>query len=92
MAIDLSLIAMGLTALIGIVGAAFGLQFQGRYGKAVEAMKETATLLSLISITLAGISDAMKDQVLTQEEIEAVRQDLIKIKTTLEELQAGLLG
>lgn len=91
MTIDFTLLAMGLTALIGIGGAVFGLQFQGKYKQALIAMGETATLLGLLAGTITEITEAMKDQTLTPDELTSITQKLNKIKSVLEAMQAGLM-
>ena len=91
MEIDFTLLAMGLTALIGIGGAVFGVQFQGKYKQALEAMIEVGQFLSLISGTIKEISDALADETLTPDELKLIQQRLVKIKIILDELQAGLV-
>ena len=91
MEIDFTLLAMGLTALIGIGGAVFGVQFQGKYKQALEAMVEVGQFLSLISGTIKEISDALADETLTPDELKLIQQRLVKIKIILDELQAGLV-
>ncbi len=91
MEIDFTLLAMGLTALIGIGGAVFGEQFQGKYKQALEAMIEVGQFLSLISGTIKEISDALADETLTPDELKQIQQRLVKIKLILDELQAGLV-
>ena len=91
MEIDFTLLAMGLTALIGIGGAVFGVQFQGKYKQALEAMVEVGQFLSLISGTIKEISDALADETLTSEELKLIQQRLVKIKIILDELQADLV-
>ena len=91
MEIDYTLLAMGLTALIGIGGAVFGVQFQGKYKQALEAMVEVGQFLSLISGTIKEISDALADETLTPDELKLIQQRLVKIKIILDELQAGLV-
>ena len=91
MEIDFTLLAMGLTALIGIGGAVFGVQFQGKYKQALDAMVEVGQFLSLISGTIKEISDALADETLTPDELKLIQQRLVKIKIILDELQAGLV-
>ena len=91
MEIDYTLLAMGLTALIGIGGAVFGVQFQGKYKQALEAMVEVGQFLSLISGTIKEISDALADETLTPDELKLIQQRLVKIKIILDELQADLV-
>ena len=91
MEIDFTLLAMGLTALIGIGGAVFGVQFQGKYKQALEAMVEVGQFLSLISGTIKEISDALVDETLTPDELKLIQQRLVKIKIILDELQMDLV-
>ena len=91
MTIDFTLLAMGLTALIGIGGAVFGLQFQGRYRKAMVALSETGILLGLLADGVAEITEAMKDQTLTPDELKSITQKLNKLKSVLEALKDGIV-
>lgn len=90
MAVDLALLAMGLTAIIGILGAVFGLQFEGKYKAVLKSIYDASILLNMSAKAAEDMSKALEDNTLTEEEIRNISINLTCLKESLEKIRDQL--